>query len=66
MTSLSRMSAWRHEHQKLSWNFEVLISNSGYAPGRTTAKVIAYLRQYLDYSIDIAKDEWQQKVIKKL
>ena len=31
-TSLPKMSTWRHQRQRPLQNFEVLVSNSGYAP----------------------------------
>ena len=49
MRSLSRMSTWRHHRQKLSWNFEVLVSNSGYAPA---------LRHNKNYMFENSKYTW--------
>ena len=39
ITSLSRMSVWLHQGLKLSWNFEVPVSNSGYAAEQGSAEI---------------------------
>ena len=38
MVLLAGMSVWRHQHEQIAWNFEVLVSNSGYTPELITKK----------------------------
>ena len=51
MMLLAGIPVWRHQHKIFLWNFEVLVSNSGYVPGRLWLKDAADDRSKIDANI---------------
>ena len=62
MRSLPGISVWLHQFEKFSWNFEILDSNSGYAPISQSLKPENGLRIYVWKATEV-KHEFVKLVV---